>query len=167
MVRKTPVPAPEDEFTGKRTRSQPQSIDKSSTKRDQNNNSAVNTEKVSSTIVSYSLEFYGRLISYFLLDFVLQETKKKSIPAQNNNKTSQKSMPNEIQTFVKKTKAMCLNSTKVTLSCGDLCFAKVRGYSEWPAIVIGVEGKTIEVKFFNSGTTLVYIKMTAVFQYFN
>lgn len=35
-------------------------------------------------------------------------------------------------------------------SIGDLCFAKVRGYAPWPAIVTKIEKPTVWVKFFNS-----------------
>lgn len=52
-------------------------------------------------------------------------------------------------------KALCLNGTKLQLNIGDFCFAKVRGYCEWPAIVVDVDKTTIEVKFFNSGQTYV------------
>lgn len=41
-------------------------------------------------------------------------------------------------------------SSVLTLKVGDLCFGKVRGYPEWPGVVIKVENGVFWVKFFNS-----------------
>lgn len=62
-----------------------------------------------------------------------------------------------------KSKAICLETTKVPLHVGDMCFAKVRGYCEWPALVIGVENMATEVKFFNSGLTWVRFICSQIF----
>lgn len=34
---------------------------------------------------------------------------------------------------------------------GDFCFAKVRGYVEWPCYIVSIEHQHAWVKFFNSG----------------
>lgn len=44
-----------------------------------------------------------------------------------------------------------LMKVKVLPKVGDLCYAKVRSYSEWPAIVTKIESSNrVWVKFFNS-----------------
>lgn len=40
--------------------------------------------------------------------------------------------------------------TRKVFKKGDLCFAKVKGFVEWPGLIIALEEKIAWVKFFNS-----------------
>lgn len=43
-----------------------------------------------------------------------------------------------------------LVKSKPSLSIGDFCFGKVKGYKAWPGFITEITGSTIWVKFFNS-----------------
>lgn len=50
-----------------------------------------------------------------------------------------------------KSRALCVQ--KMAPKIGDSCFAKVRGYAEWPGICLQVEDGHVWVKFFNAKST--------------
>lgn len=92
-------------------------------------------------------------------------TEKPNIAFQLEELTSENESKNNNSRYVdKSTQSQCVSSTRRNILAkkskkqsklppivGDFCFAHVRGYATWPAVVTIIDGNSAWVEFFNSG----------------
>lgn len=61
----------------------------------------------------------------------------------------------------KQSKNKLVQRAKPSFQVGDYCFAKVKGFVEWPGYVVSIENQHAWIRFFNSGQLYVEIWKTS------